>query len=319
MSGAARVAGDHAGAGDHGGAGDTAAGPGDARVRGRLYAGTSGFAYPSWIPLFYAPGRASRKLLAAYAARLPAVELHSTFYRRPAADVVASWLAQTPAHFRFCPKAQRGVSWRALRGAPPDAGSGAPPDAGSGAPGEDLPRTRADSAARTPSVTERGTPADPRRINAADSMAWLGESLRAFGDRLGCVLLSALGSMERDDDALTHLLAVRPPDLPLALELPHPSWAADEVYGILAAHGVSLVATDWDDGEEPDLRRIGSFLYLRLRRTSYSDADLARWAQRLEPFLADGLDAYVFLRHDEDGTNALRAEALLKISESTDP
>jgi uncharacterized protein YecE (DUF72 family) len=41
------------------------------------------------------------------------VELNNTFYRRPSADAVARWLAQTPAHFRFCPKAQRGATWRA--------------------------------------------------------------------------------------------------------------------------------------------------------------------------------------------------------------
>lgn len=241
--------------------------------RGRLYAGTSGFAYPSWIPRFYAPGRASRKLLTAYARRLPAVELNNTFYRRPSADAVARWLAQTPAHFRFCPKAQRGATWRAWHGAP-------------AAEGEDDP--------------------------AISPMAWLAESFRAFGDRLGCVLLSTPASAQRDDDALARLLDARPPDLPLAIELPHPSWAADEVHHTLADHDVVLVATDRDDGPEPDLRRIGPFLYLRLRRPSYSDDDLGRWANRLEPFIADGLDAFVFLRHDDDGTNALRAEVLIE-------
>ena len=44
---------------------------------GRVHVGTSGFSYPGWVPKFYAPGKASRKLLAAYATRLPAVELHN--------------------------------------------------------------------------------------------------------------------------------------------------------------------------------------------------------------------------------------------------
>lgn len=232
--------------------------------RGRLYAGTSGFAYPSWVPRFYAPGRASRHLLPAYAARLPAVELHHTFYRRPSADAIARWLVQTPTHFRFCPKAQRGAAWRAWKSDDP-----------------------------------------------SDPMAWLAASFEVFDDRLGCVLLSAPGKMERDDDALARLLAARPAGLPLALELPHSSWADDAVHTRLNAAGVTLVATDWDDREEPDLRRIGRFLYLRLRRTTYSEADVARWADRLEPFLADGLDAYAFFRHDDVGESALRAEALL--------
>lgn len=233
---------------------------------GRLYAGTSGFSYRSWVPRFYEPGRASRKLLTAYAARLPAVELNNTFYRRPSQAVVTRWLAETPSDFRFCPKAQRGTTWRAWSGDDP-----------------------------------------------AESIAWLGESLRTFGDRLGCVLMSVLGSLERNDDMLTAVLQAWPADVPLALELPHQSWQDDEVYAILDAHATSLVASDWDDRDEPDLRRIGRFIYLRLRRSSYSDQDLERWAQRLEPFIADGLDAYVFFRHDEDGTSGLRAVRLLEL------
>ena len=81
---------------------------------GRLYVGTSGFSYPGWVPLFYAPGKASRKLLAAYAQRLPAVELHNTFLRRPNEQQIEKWMRETTPEFRFCPKAQRSTSWRAF-------------------------------------------------------------------------------------------------------------------------------------------------------------------------------------------------------------
>ena len=90
--------------------------PPDARrPRGRLYAGTSGFAYPGWIPRFYPPGLKSAGFLASYAERLGAVELNNTFYQQPKPDKVAAWLAATPATFRFSVKAQRGGSWRAMR------------------------------------------------------------------------------------------------------------------------------------------------------------------------------------------------------------
>ena len=42
-------------------------------MRGRLYAGTSGFSYPAWAPRFYPPGRARECAAPAYAARLNAV------------------------------------------------------------------------------------------------------------------------------------------------------------------------------------------------------------------------------------------------------
>ena len=232
--------------------------------QGRLYVGTSGFAYPAWIPRFYAPGRASRKLLTAYAARLTAVELNNTFYRRPDPAAVERWRALVPAAFRFCPKAQRSATWRAWH-----------------------PET------------------------VAEAMAWLAGSAAPFGEQLGCVLLAAAGTQPRDDVALARILDARPAGLPLAISLPHASWADDEIHAALAGAGVALVATDRDGSDEPDLRRLGSSLYLRLRRAAYDEASLDRWADRLEPFLADGLDVFVFLRHDEDGTMALHAEALL--------
>jgi uncharacterized protein YecE (DUF72 family) len=149
-----------------------------------------------------------------------------------------------------------------------------------------------------------------RATDPTESTTWLTAPYRHFGDRLGAVLLRVEASTKVDLAMLERLLAAWPRDIPIAFELQDPSWDLDEVHAILRAHGAGLVATDADDADEPVLRRIGPFLYLRLRRTVISDADLTRWAERLEPFLADGLDAYVFLRHDADGTNAVLAERL---------
>jgi uncharacterized protein YecE (DUF72 family) len=91
----------------------------DARPRrGRLYVGTSGFAYPDWSPRFYPPGLKGDGLLRHYASKLPAVELNNTFYQSPSESKVATWVAATPADFRFSVKAQRGGSWRAFGGEP---------------------------------------------------------------------------------------------------------------------------------------------------------------------------------------------------------
>ncbi len=88
------------------------------RRPGRLRAGTSGFAYPGWIPRFYPPGTRATGLLPSYAARLGTVELNNTFYQQPSAAKVAAWLAATPEDFRFSVKAQRGGSFRAFAGTP---------------------------------------------------------------------------------------------------------------------------------------------------------------------------------------------------------
>jgi uncharacterized protein YecE (DUF72 family) len=90
----------------------------DGSASGRLLAGTSGFAYPGWVPRFYPAGSRSGDLLRHYASRLPAVELNNTFYQQPAPAKVERWLADTPASFRFSVKAQRGGSFRAMTADP---------------------------------------------------------------------------------------------------------------------------------------------------------------------------------------------------------
>jgi uncharacterized protein YecE (DUF72 family) len=59
--------------------------------------------------------------------------------------------------------------------------------------------------------------------------------------------------------------------------------------------------------EPPTIRVTGGFLYLRLRRDDYAPAEIEAWAARLEPFLADGRDAYVFFKHDAVGRAGLLA------------
>jgi uncharacterized protein YecE (DUF72 family) len=144
--------------------------------------------------------------------------------------------------------------------------------------------------------------------SAEETVAWLTRPYRHFGERLGSVLFRVPETSTRDDAALAALLAAWPTDLPLTVEFQHPSWNDDSVHAQLTDAGAALCATDLDDRDLPDLRVTAPILYLRLRRATYSEEELGRWAARIAPFIEDGLDAYVFFRHDESGDSALRAE-----------
>lgn len=82
-------------------------------VSGRLYVGTSGFAYTEWRGVFYPERLAASRMLDHYAARLGAVEINGSFYRSPPEAALAGWAAGTPAGFRFCFKAHRGITYSA--------------------------------------------------------------------------------------------------------------------------------------------------------------------------------------------------------------
>jgi len=78
----------------------------------KFYVGTSGFSYPKWKPSFYPPKLKPAEFLRFYAERFPAVEINGTFQRLPTPSVVAGWVEQTPASFRFVLKAPQTITHR---------------------------------------------------------------------------------------------------------------------------------------------------------------------------------------------------------------
>jgi uncharacterized protein YecE (DUF72 family) len=143
------------------------------------------------------------------------------------------------------------------------------------------------------------------QVDSAESVAWLTGPFRRFGDRLGTVLFRVPDGVQRDDARLAGLLAAWPADLPLAMEFQEASWHVDETFAALTAAGAALVTTDLPDVDDPPtIRRTGPLLYLRLRRADYPPDELRRWRDRLQPFLADGVDALVYFRHDDVGRGA---------------
>lgn len=75
-----------------------------------LYAGTSGFSYPSWKPSFYPEKLPATKFLAYYSSRLNAVEVNYTYRRIASAKTFEKWIADTPEGFVFLPKAHMKIT-----------------------------------------------------------------------------------------------------------------------------------------------------------------------------------------------------------------
>ena len=76
----------------------------------QLFAGTSGWAYPTWKPDFYPEKLAQKKFLGYYATRLNTVEVNFTFRQLVKETTVQNWMAESPAHFRFGVKAHQVIT-----------------------------------------------------------------------------------------------------------------------------------------------------------------------------------------------------------------
>jgi len=76
----------------------------------QLYAGTSGWAYPSWKPDFYPAKLAQAKFLSYYATQLNAVEVNFTFRQLLKETTAQKWISETPATFQFSVKAHQVIT-----------------------------------------------------------------------------------------------------------------------------------------------------------------------------------------------------------------
>jgi uncharacterized protein YecE (DUF72 family) len=76
----------------------------------RIFAGTSGWAYPTWKPAFYTAGVPAKRFLDFYSSQLTSVEVNYTFRALPTASMLEGWLAATPEYFRFSFKAPQRIT-----------------------------------------------------------------------------------------------------------------------------------------------------------------------------------------------------------------
>lgn len=76
----------------------------------QLFAGTSGWAYPSWRPDFYPEKLAQKKFLNYYATRLNTVEVNFTFRQLVKETTVQNWQQETPGEFKFGIKAHQVIT-----------------------------------------------------------------------------------------------------------------------------------------------------------------------------------------------------------------
>lgn len=130
------------------------------------------------------------------------------------------------------------------------------------------------------------------------------------GDRLGPILVQLPPTFKFDKPLLEEFLSLRPPAFSFAFEVRHASWYTEETYAALREHGVALCLAETDAQAPPEILTAG-FTYVRLRREEYTPKDLAAWRKRLGGWLGDGVDVYVYCKHEDAGKAPAYAKQLL--------
>jgi uncharacterized protein YecE (DUF72 family) len=113
-------------------------------------------------------------------------------------------------------------------------------------------------------------------------------------DRLGP--LRVVVQSARDDGLLTFLQGSLPPELEVAYDFRHESWA-----------GVDVPV------RVNDLESEAPFRYFRLRDPPYDDAALREWAARIRPLLEAGTRIFCYFKHEDEPTAPRYAQRLLEL------
>ncbi|BCA55901.1 hypothetical protein W02_30410 [Nitrospira sp. KM1] len=139
----------------------------------------------------------------------------------------------------------------------------------------------------------------------------------AVAHRLGPWLIQLPPNLTRDDDRLERFLHQLPRSHRWAVEFRHDSWYEPGVETLLKQSNVSWVAADTDD-RPAELRQTADFWYIRLRKTEYDHTALGHWAERIKEANRQGMDCFVYCKHEDQGSPWVWADTLLRLITPTE-
>lgn len=136
--------------------------------------------------------------------------------------------------------------------------------------------------------------------NAADETGYFFRTLAVLGNKLGSALFQFPRSFhaKKNLDSLKDFLPLLPGDARCAFDLRSPTWLEAGIANILRESGCALCVEDTDENPVKEIISTASWGYLRLRRTDYTENDLAQWLAKI---LAQPWErVFVFFKHEEE-------------------
>ena len=255
---------------------------------GVVRVGTSGWRYPRWRGDFYPRGWPQRRELEYIGSQFSSVELNGSFYslQRPAS--YQRWRDSVPDGFVFAVKGSRYVTHMLrLRG---------------------VETALANFFAS--GVLALGAALGPILWQLPERETFDEAVLAGFLSLLPRSTGEALELARHHDDRLegrAWLEAVEDRPLRYAFEPRSPSFGESAVLRVLEEHGVAMTVAD-TAGRFPQFDAVtAGFVYVRLHgaqelyTSGYTEGETEQWALRIERWLHDGLDVYVYYDNDANG------------------
>lgn len=142
-----------------------------------------------------------------------------------------------------------------------------------------------------------------RLKDVGEEAEFLFKTLSIMGKKLGPVLFQFPGSFRVNRPLLEEFLALIPAGADCAFEFRSKTWFTAEIQDLLRAKGCCLCIADFDEKPASEIISTANWGYLRLRRSTYTEADLALWLERVRSQQWER--AFVFFKHEEDGAGPI--------------
>lgn len=134
--------------------------------------------------------------------------------------------------------------------------------------------------------------------NVGEETEYFFRTLSVLDRKLGPALFQFPKSFRANRPALEEFLALIPGNMHCAFEFRSPTWLDAGIPDLLRNRGFSLCIADADEHPANEIISTAPWGYLRLRRSDYTEADLAQWLERI---LAQKWErVFVFFKHEEE-------------------
>jgi uncharacterized protein YecE (DUF72 family) len=137
------------------------------------------------------------------------------------------------------------------------------------------------------------------------------KGLKPLGLRQGPVLFQLPPFLKRDTKLLEDFLGATGAIEDRVFEFRNVSWFDESIFELLRSHSAGFCIAETED-MKPEFRVTSDTAYFRLRKDRYDPEEIDAWAGLITEKARATKLAYVFLRHDERGENALLAKKLAK-------
>jgi uncharacterized protein YecE (DUF72 family) len=239
--------------------------------RGRFRVGTSGWVYKHWRGAFYPADLPAKAWFPFYRERFDSVELNTPFYHLPKPMTVRRWRSETPGDFAFAVKGSR-------------------------------------------FITHNKKLKDPEQ-----PLERFFELLDLLGPKMAVVLWQlppSWGFNPERLDAFLRAFRAREQRRRVCFEFRNAQWYAPEALTILRRWNAGFCIYELAGHTSP-IELTADFAYVRLHGNAgkyageYGERGLAPWAERIDAWLARGIDVFAYFDNDVAAA-APRDAALLR-------